>query len=97
MVIQGSRVTETRGRKLYPIDEQQDILHHFAAFTTTPDNPFRPHKHERAEIWYIVEGQGLVSLDGQEQPVEAGDLVILASRVEHGLRTDGQVQWICLG
>jgi mannose-6-phosphate isomerase-like protein (cupin superfamily) len=64
---------------------------------TTPANPFKPHRHEAEEVWYIVNGQALVSLDGQEHVVEAGDVIILEPWVEHGLRTEGQVKWVCLG
>jgi quercetin dioxygenase-like cupin family protein len=39
----------------------------------------------------------LVSLDGQEHVVETGDVIILEPWVEHGLRTEGQVKWVCLG
>jgi mannose-6-phosphate isomerase-like protein (cupin superfamily) len=97
MIIKGSQVPEAAGRKSYPIGEEQGILHHLATYTTTPESPFRPHKHERGEIWYIVDGEALVSLDGREEAVVAGDVVILAPWVEHGLRSESRARWICLG
>lgn len=45
----------------------------------------------------FIDGQALVSLDGHEQAVEAGDLIMVAPWVEHRLRTDSRVRWICLG
>ncbi len=97
MIIKASQAVGKAGRRLYPISECQDILHHFATFETTPNNPFRPHRHERGELWYIVEGEAIVSLDGVEQAVEAGDLVVLGPNVEHGLRTETRAFWVCLG
>ncbi len=97
MIIRSAAVPETNGRQGYPIAGHQHLLHHLAVRVTTPDNPFRPHRHEAEEIWYIIEGQGLVSLDGEEQAVEAGDVILLKPWVEHGLRTAGQVRWMCLG
>lgn len=97
MIIHCATVPETNGRRGYPIGGQQGLLQHLAVRVTTPANPFRPHRHEREEIWYIIEGAGLVSLDGVEHAVEAGDVIILKPWVEHGLRTEGQVKWLCLG
>lgn len=97
MVIKGSEVSERKGRKPYPLAGHQVTLQHFVVRVTTPDTPFQPHQHERPELWYIIDGQALVSLDGHEQAVEAGDLIAVAPRMEHGLRTEGLVRWICLG
>jgi len=97
MVIKGSEVPEQNGRKPYPLAGHQITVQHFVLWVTTPENPFRPHKHERPEFWYIIDGQALVSLDGHEQAVEAGDLIMVAPWVEHRLRTDSRVRWICLG
>jgi len=97
MVIKGSEVPERNGRKPYPLASHQITVQHFVVRVTTPDNPFRPHKHEQPELGYIIDGQALVSLDGHEQVVEAGDLIFVEPWVEHGLRTESLVRWICLG
>lgn len=97
MIIRDSEIPEVGGRKGYPIAGQQSILHHLAVRITTLDKPFKPHRHEAEEIWYIIEGTALVELDGQEHAVAAGDLIILKPWVEHGLRSETQVKWICLG
>ena len=97
MVIKGSEIQEQKGRKPYPLDGRQVLIEHLVVRTTTPSNPFEPHKHARRELWYIIEGQALVSLDGHEHAVEGQDLIVIDPWVEHGLRTEGQATWICLG
>jgi mannose-6-phosphate isomerase-like protein (cupin superfamily) len=87
----------TRGRTAYPIADQQTLLHHLSVYHTTPGVPFPPHKHERIEIWYIVEGEAIISLDGVEDTVRGGDVVVLPSWVEHGLRSETSARWVCLG
>ena len=70
---------------------------HFVIRTTRPQNPFLPHKHEGTEMWFILEGEAILSLDGQDHPVAAGDLIQLKPWSEHGLRTESHVRWICMG
>jgi len=97
MVIKGSEISEQNGRKAYPLAGHQVAIQHFVVWMTTPDSPFRPHRHEQPELWYIIEGQALITLDGHEQAVEGGDLAVVSPWVEHGLQTEGVVSWICLG
>lgn len=97
MILRGRDIQETNGRKPYPIAGHEVMTKHFVVRTTTPDNPFRPHSHEAPELWYIIEGKALVKLGGEEHPVEGDDLIVIEPWVEHGLRTDSRVKWICLG
>jgi mannose-6-phosphate isomerase-like protein (cupin superfamily) len=97
MIIRGSEIPAPNGRQPYPIVDKQAILHHFSIHTTTPANPFGPHKHEAPEIWYIIEGDATVSVDGQEDAVSAGDLVTLDPWSMHGLRSENRARWICIG
>lgn len=97
MILKGSELPEKNGRKPYELEGREVLVKHFVIRVTTPENPFKPHKHEQAELWYVIDGQALVSLDGQEQAVQGGDLIVIDSQVEHGLRTGSQATWICLG
>lgn len=47
------------------------------------------HRHAPAEIYYILEGAGMVSLDGQEHAVAAGCAVFIPGDAEHGIRNSG--------
>ena len=47
----------------------------------------RNHYHKRAtELYYVLEGEGVVILDGQEHAVHKGSLVHIPPGVVHGAR-----------
>jgi quercetin dioxygenase-like cupin family protein len=97
MIIRGNEIEERNGRKPYSLSGLEVVARHFVVRVTTPGTPFDPHQHEQPELWYIVEGQATVSLDGMEHSVAGGDLIAIEPWTEHGLRTEGQAVWICLG
>ena len=43
----------------------------------------------RAGIYYVLEGSGIVTLDGVEHPVTAGAAVFIPGDCAHGIRNDG--------
>src|SRR5512146_1365889 len=97
MVIRGKVDASQPGRVVYPLDGRRLELRHFVVRRTTRSNPFAPHRHEQAEMWFVVEGRGVLVEDDGERAVEAGDLITIESGALHGLRTDGEVRWICMG
>jgi quercetin dioxygenase-like cupin family protein len=97
VITRGSELEEKNGRVDYPLTSKEIAGRHFAVWTTTPANPFGPHKHKQRELWFILEGQATVSLDGQESAVQGGDMIQLDPWIEHGLRTETRVRWICMG
>jgi quercetin dioxygenase-like cupin family protein len=48
----------------------------------------RPHRHEQPEIYFILEGTGIVRIDGHETVVKAGTAVFIPGNAEHGIRND---------
>jgi mannose-6-phosphate isomerase-like protein (cupin superfamily) len=46
------------------------------------------HRHAPAEIYYIVEGEGILTLAGVERPAAAGTAADIPGDVEHGIRND---------
>lgn len=85
------------GNISYPIKDHQSILKHVAYRLVTPDKPFGPHAHEGDEIWYILKGKATVDVGGEITRVEENDLVICPSNVSHGMTSDGEVYWLCIG
>ena len=56
----------------------------------------RQHYHKRStELYYVLEGEGTVTLDGVEHPVRKGSLVHIPSGVVHGAK--GRVRVLVVG
>jgi mannose-6-phosphate isomerase-like protein (cupin superfamily) len=56
----------------------------------------REHYHRRsAELYYVLEGEGQVSLDGQLHPVRKGSIVHIPPGVIHGAR--GRMRVLVVG
>ncbi len=47
------------------------------------------HRHAQAKVYHLVEGSGVVVLDGVEHPVTAGSAVFVPGDAEHGIRNTG--------
>jgi mannose-6-phosphate isomerase-like protein (cupin superfamily) len=58
------------------------------------------HQHEdMEEIFYFLEGEGRMQLGNEEQPVQAGDRIIVSMRLPHVLENTGsqEMRFICFG
>ncbi len=53
-------------------------------------SPFLPHRHAQAEIYYVLSGEGVVSIDGVEHALRAGSSVFIPGDVPHGARNTGR-------
>jgi len=49
----------------------------------------RWHRHAHAEVYYVLQGQGVVKIDGVEHAIEAGSTVFIPGNAEHGARNTG--------
>jgi|GEM_PF-4488781 mannose-6-phosphate isomerase-like protein (cupin superfamily) len=74
-------------RLLYPADSEYDHgavagiaeYHHHAE--GLPEGP----AHAAAEFYYVVEGKGVVRLDGTDHEIERGDSFIIPADIPHSL------------
>lgn len=48
------------------------------------------HTHEPEQMYYILDGQGLMTVNGEERAVQAGDCIFFSSFTEHGLKNTGE-------
>lgn len=44
------------------------------------------HRHAHAEIYVIMQGQGIADVAGRENPVSKGDVLYIPGDAEHGIR-----------
>lgn len=47
------------------------------------------HRHAPAEIYYVVDGEGTLFVDGDEHGIAAGTAVYIPGHSEHGIRNTG--------
>lgn len=48
------------------------------------------HRHDPAEVYYVLHGEGIVSIDGVEHPVGASTAVYIPGDSEHAIRNTGE-------
>lgn len=48
------------------------------------------HKHEQAEMYFIIQGKGIVFIDGKEFKVKKGDSVFIPGNAEHAIKNDDE-------
>jgi quercetin dioxygenase-like cupin family protein len=44
------------------------------------------HRHQPPEVYHVLEGQSVVTIDGADHLVAKGDTVFIPSMAEHGIR-----------
>jgi mannose-6-phosphate isomerase-like protein (cupin superfamily) len=50
-----------------------------------------PHEHPTHEWYFMLEGQGVMKIAGEERPVAPGDFIYIPPNTVHSLRTTGDV------
>jgi mannose-6-phosphate isomerase-like protein (cupin superfamily) len=51
-----------------------------------PDGELKLHRHPILEVYYFLEGEGVVRLDAREVPVRRGSTVSIPGNVPHAIR-----------
>jgi mannose-6-phosphate isomerase-like protein (cupin superfamily) len=53
------------------------------------------HRHAQAEVYYIIEGQGVVQIDNKQSRVQAGSVVFIPGDAEHAIWNagEGPLRW----
>ncbi|KAL1601775.1 hypothetical protein SLS60_006690 [Paraconiothyrium brasiliense] len=46
------------------------------------------HRHSHPEIYHVVQGHGIVTIEGRQQEVGKGDVVFIPGDSEHGIRNE---------
>jgi quercetin dioxygenase-like cupin family protein len=55
-----------------------------------PGHYMNPHKHRvREQVYHILEGEGMLLIDGVKHRVGPGDIAYFPAGVEHGLYNEG--------
>lgn len=61
-----------------------------------PAGQLKLHRHAHVEIYHIISGKGVVTVDGVEYEVAKGSVVFVPGDSEHGMRCFGEeeVRWL---
>lgn len=63
--------------------------------TLNPGHSMNYHSHERRdEVWTVISGRGTAVVDGMEQPVKAGDVVIMQAGRRHTVIAETELKLI---
>ena len=54
-----------------------------------PDGFQHLHAHEQEQMYYILEGHGIMQVGEEESEVSTGDCIFFSSHTKHGLRNTG--------
>ncbi len=80
-----ARERSTCGWRDRLISREDEALHPAACAHAVDIAGSKPHFHKRStELYYVLEGEGTVSLDGVEHPVKKGSMVHIPPGVVHG-------------
>ena len=73
--------------KRYQYDDEDFGLSH--SYSPVPDQSrFVLHTHERAELYYFVSGTGVFHIEGNDYPLQSGDLLVMQSAESHYIELD---------
>ncbi|MFT7668554.1 MAG: mannose-6-phosphate isomerase-like protein (cupin superfamily) [Planctomycetota bacterium] len=62
-----------------------------------PGQEHKIHAHQGIDkVYHVVEGRGLFLLDGREEEMEAGELLVAPEGVPHGIRNTGSENLVVL-
>jgi quercetin dioxygenase-like cupin family protein len=69
------------------IDGDETVSSHltFGTSTLAPGGYLAPHRHPPAEIYYILAGNAVLTIDGVRHNVEAGTGIFIPGNEEHGI------------
>ena len=78
-------------RELHHTDQQS-----LAEATLVAGQATERHHHARTEeIYFVLAGEGQMEMGGEEQPVAAGDAVLIPPGKPHSIRAVGELRFLC--
>jgi mannose-6-phosphate isomerase-like protein (cupin superfamily) len=80
-------VGEIRQRRMYELTDLVSQLQIVAHDVLPPGTAIGVHPHpSEEEIYFILDGEGIMTVDGEERVVAAGDMILTQPGSSHGLR-----------
>jgi mannose-6-phosphate isomerase-like protein (cupin superfamily) len=87
----GSTIRSLLDRANAPVANQS-----LAEATLPPGAATERHYHGVSEeFYYILEGKGLMEIDGDERVVGPGDAILIPARAWHQITAEGSMRFLC--
>jgi mannose-6-phosphate isomerase-like protein (cupin superfamily) len=87
----GSTIRSILDRTNAPVQNQS-----LAEATVPVGQPTQRHYHKLSEEFYfILEGQGIMEIDGEERPVQAGDAILIPPGSWHQITAQNTLRLLC--
>lgn len=61
-----------------------------------PNDALKPHQHSPLEIYFVMQGEGIMTLGNEERVVRANDAVFIPGDMRHGIANCGNSDLIFL-
>ena len=71
----------------YPVTDRK--LQAFYAEFPEPSRPSEPHRHDGAELIYVLKGKLVVNVDGDDTALDEGDAMYFDPKAPHSYRREG--------
>jgi mannose-6-phosphate isomerase-like protein (cupin superfamily) len=83
---------------LHPAKESLDIGYSLAHAVVKPGRKTVPHRLKSAEVYYVLEGRGLMHIDGERAEVEAGQAVYIPPLAVQSIENTGasDLAFLCI-
>ncbi|MGD0235637.1 MAG: cupin domain-containing protein [Syntrophorhabdales bacterium] len=86
-------------RQLLHPDEVNAVCRYSLCHATVkPGQTTRPHRLKTSEVYYILEGQGLMSVDGESQAVRPGQAIYIPPHSTQHIKNTGEsdLEFLCV-
>ncbi len=83
---------------LHPGKEPLDIGYSLAHAVIKPGQKTAPHKLKSAEVYYVLEGRGLMRIDGERAQVEPGQAIYIPPQAVQSIENTGpnDLAFLCI-
>ena len=83
---------------LHPDKERLDIGYSLAQAMVKPGQKTLPHRLKSAEVYYVLEGRGLMHIDAERAEVEPGQVVYIPPRAVQFIENTGanDLEFLCI-
>ena len=72
----------------FPVTDKK--LEGYLAEFSMKSEPSKPHSHDGVELVYVMKGQLVIEIDGEDQILNEGDAIYFDSRTPHSYRRSGR-------